>query len=84
VIQVGFQWTGKAQVLVKLLNSRLAVKSWTMGPEPCWGNDFAGVATWDYPVGAVPLEALALDNPIENDEWQVVLQAKPQGQSIGC
>lgn len=84
VIQIGFEWTRGVQALVKLLNTRLAVRGWEMGPEPCWGDDFAGVATWEYLRGAVPLEALALDSPIENDEWQVELQAKPQGQLIGC
>lgn len=84
MIQIGFQWTGGARALVKLLNSRLAVRGWEMGPEPCWGDDFAGVATWDYPPGAVALEAFALDSPVENDDWQVTLQAKPQGQLIGC
>jgi hypothetical protein len=87
LVQIGFQWSGPAQRLVELLNSRLAVRRWGTGAVPVWGN--AGVANWDYPRAGVAQEAFALEPPIEgpvkSDHWMAFVEARPEGPLVsGC
>jgi hypothetical protein len=84
IVQMGFRWDKTAQELLAALNARLRAKGWEMGEPPTWGS--AGDAdTWDYPPSPAPQEALAIESPVEDNRWMVILEAKAEGPQVkGC